>query len=135
MKTMSIRMLTALLLASATAAGLVTDAVAKVTTTQTVGPSQSMVIVAVVPGSTNYSKTFPGVLKVGISLAPASACQLVLRLDPPGGMPGSGAFIAQITPSDPSAAALIDATTLFTGSNLSVQNVTLAACSFTVDFD
>jgi len=135
MKTTSIRMLTVLLLGCAIAAGPVTDAGAKVTITHSIGPSQSVQIVAVAPGSANYSKTFPGVLKVAITLAPASACQLVLRLDPPGAITGGGAFITQVTPSNPSAAALIDSTTLFTGSNLSVQNVTLGACSFTVDFD
>jgi len=124
-----------LLVAIASIVAVVANADAKVTITQPIGPSQAVHILGIAPVSSNGAKAFPNILKVALSITPASPCQLVLRLDPPGAVTGGGAFLAQVTPSSPSAAALVDTATLFSGSNLSVQNVTTGACTFTVDFD
>jgi hypothetical protein len=134
MRMSSMRIVTALLLACAIAVAAPDRAAASVSVTYNIGPSQSMLIMAVVPGSSSPSKTPAGLLKVAVTLTPASACQLVLRLDGPGVIVGGGTFIFQVLPSRPGVA-LVDVSNLLSGSNLSIQNVTLGSCSFTVDLE
>jgi hypothetical protein len=130
-----------IVLTSGLVATSATDASAHVTITKAVRPGSATVVLSGGPPNTS-SLPKVGFIKVAITavsdppLPYSGPCQFIVTLDQPGVITGGGPTrIGDGLPPLYSAAFLIDVAPLFAGHRLSLVNVTVGNCLFSVDIE